>query len=151
MTTRSGAPYNSTQSQPTASIDPNLESLMRAMTEQLRQLADRFDQMEQRLETLEEHRQAPIELELTRPTPPIPRPHQREFTPEPDPRHCQPDFNDSEERALKSIRLDATSFDGNLDPKVYADWEGEMDHYFEWYDMSEERVQICQAQVSATS
>ena len=90
------------------------------------------------METLENHLTL-AEPELSRPTPLFHRPHQHEFTPEPHPRYHQLDFNESEERALRSIRLDAPSFDGSLDPKVYIDWEGEIDHYFEWYDMSKER------------
>ena len=46
---------------------------------------------------------------------------------------------DQDERALRNIRLEAPNFDGNLDPKIYIDWEGEMDQYFKWYDMTEER------------
>ena len=45
---------------------------------------------------------------------------------------------DREDRAYKNIRLEAPTFDGCLDPKVYIDWEGEVDQYFEWCDMSEE-------------
>ena len=30
-------------------------------------------------------------------------------------------------------------FDGDLDPKVYVDWERAMDQFFEWYEMIEER------------
>ncbi|KAK8923695.1 hypothetical protein KSP39_PZI019139 [Platanthera zijinensis] len=39
----------------------------------------------------------------------------------------------------RRIRLDAPSFDGRLDPKAFSDWLLDMDHYFEWYDMSDER------------
>ena len=35
--------------------------------------------------------------------------------------------------------MEAPTFDGILDPKIYIDWEGEMDQYFDWYEMSEER------------
>ena len=134
MTTRSGTPFKPTPTQPTVSMDPSLEIFMRTMTKQFRQLNNRFDQIEERMEILEHHPTL-AKPELPRPTPPIHRPHQCEFTPEPHPRHHQPDFNESKERALRSIRLDAPSFDGRLDPKVYIDWEGEMDHYFEWYEM----------------
>ena len=27
---------------------------------------------------------------------------------------------------------------GCLDPNEYLNWEADMNHYFEWYDMSEE-------------
>ena len=39
---------------------------------------------------------------------------------------------------MRNIRIEAPTFDGCLDPKVYIDWEGDMDQYFEWFDMSEE-------------
>ena len=51
----------------------------------------------------------------------------------------QHDSVDQYERVLRNIRLDAPIFDGNLDPKVYIDWEGDMDQYFDWYEMSEDR------------
>ena len=28
---------------------------------------------------------------------------------------------------------------GRLDPNEYLDWKADMNHYFEWYDMSEEK------------
>jgi len=46
---------------------------------------------------------------------------------------------DQDERAIKNIRLEAPTFDGSLDPKVYIDWEEDMDQYFEWYEMTKER------------
>ena len=46
---------------------------------------------------------------------------------------------DQDDRAMRSVKLEAPTFDGILDPKIYIDWEGEMDQYFDWYDMSEER------------
>jgi len=45
---------------------------------------------------------------------------------------------DQDERAIRNIRVEASTFDGSLEPKVYVDWVGDMDYYFEWYDMSEE-------------
>ena len=44
-----------------------------------------------------------------------------------------------DEQAVKSVKIEAPTFDGRIDPKPYSDWESDMDHYFEWYDMSEER------------
>ena len=58
---------------------------------------------------------------------------------EPNPRRPNQDLMDQDDRTLRNIRLEAPTFDGNLDPKVYTDWEGEMDQYFEWYDMTEKR------------
>ena len=65
-----------------------------------------------------------------------PRPYQ---TFEPNPRRPNQDQRDHDDQTLRNIRLDAPTFDGSLNPKVYLDWEGEMDQYFEWYDMTEER------------
>ncbi|KAK4477808.1 hypothetical protein RD792_017070 [Penstemon davidsonii] len=44
-----------------------------------------------------------------------------------------------EERVLKSVKVEAPSFDGQLNPKVFLDWLSDMDHFFAWYDMSEAR------------
>ncbi|KAK8951621.1 hypothetical protein KSP39_PZI004098 [Platanthera zijinensis] len=52
----------------------------------------------------------------------------------PDPRR-----GDHHHDITRRIRLDAPSFDGRLDPKAFSDWLLDMDHYFEWYDMSDER------------
>ena len=40
---------------------------------------------------------------------------------EPNPRRHNQDQTDHDERTLRSIRLEAPTFDGNLDPKVYID------------------------------
>ena len=40
---------------------------------------------------------------------------------------------------MKEIKVEAPSFDGQMDPTKFMDWLANMDHYFEWYDMSEER------------
>ncbi|KAL2513243.1 CCHC-type domain-containing protein [Abeliophyllum distichum] len=44
-----------------------------------------------------------------------------------------------EERVLKSIKVEAPSFEGQLNPKVFVDWLSDIDHYFQWYEMSEAR------------
>ena len=46
---------------------------------------------------------------------------------------------DLEERSIRSTQPFASTFDGSLDPKMYIDWESDLDQYFEWYEMSEER------------
>ena len=40
---------------------------------------------------------------------------------------------------IKGVKIEAPSFDGQLDPTKFLDWLADMDHYFEWYDMSKER------------
>ena len=37
------------------------------------------------------------------------------------------------------MRADPPNFEGSLDPRVYLDWEADMDRYFEWYDMPDQR------------
>eukprot|EP00268_Persea_americana_P009861 TRINITY_DN13956_c0_g3_i2.p2 TRINITY_DN13956_c0_g3~~TRINITY_DN13956_c0_g3_i2.p2 ORF type:complete len:164 (-),score=18.23 TRINITY_DN13956_c0_g3_i2:397-888(-) len=44
-----------------------------------------------------------------------------------------------EDWVLKSVKVEAPSFDGQIDPRAYSDWESDMDHYFEWYEMSDKR------------
>ena len=35
--------------------------------------------------------------------------------------------------------LEAPTFDGQLDPQVFLEWTIDMDHYFNWHNMSNER------------
>ncbi|CAB4278412.1 unnamed protein product [Prunus armeniaca] len=44
---------------------------------------------------------------------------------------------DLDERVMKSVKVDAPNFDGELNPKALLDWLATMDRYFEWHDMSE--------------
>ena len=46
---------------------------------------------------------------------------------------------DNDETNLKQIKLEAPTFDGQLDPQVFLDWISDMDHYFNWYNMFNER------------
>ena len=46
---------------------------------------------------------------------------------------------DVDAQYIKSVKVDAPSFDGRLDPQVYIDWQLVMDRYFRWHDMSESR------------
>ena len=49
------------------------------------------------------------------------------------------DGYDPEEKALRSIKVEAPNFDGQLNAKVCLDWILDMDHYFDWYELSEAR------------
>lgn len=40
---------------------------------------------------------------------------------------------------IKSVKLETTTFDDRMDPKVFLYWLSDMDQYFGWYDMLEER------------
>ncbi|CAB4290977.1 unnamed protein product [Prunus armeniaca] len=44
---------------------------------------------------------------------------------------------DPDERVMRSVKVDAPNFDGELNPKALLDWLATMDRYFEWHDMSE--------------
>ena len=128
---------------------------MKSMIEQMDHLDAKFDQFEERVGTLEESRLIPTESPSPRlpsvhpraqrqehtPDPVHRRPHQDydDHTPEPYPRRHHHDTFDQDDRALRNIHLDAPTFEGSLDPKVYIDWEADMDQYFDWYDMSKER------------
>jgi len=46
---------------------------------------------------------------------------------------------DVDAQYIKSVKVDAPSFDGRLDPQVYIDWQLAMNRYFRWHDMSELR------------
>ena len=37
------------------------------------------------------------------------------------------------------MKIKASSFKGQLDPTQFLDWLSNMDHYFEWYNMDDER------------
>ena len=49
------------------------------------------------------------------------------------------DYVNQAERATRNFRSEASTFDGDFDLNLYVDWEEEMDQFFEWYDMIEER------------
>ena len=46
---------------------------------------------------------------------------------------------DQDQRFLKSVKIDAPTFEGQLDPTKFLDWLAYMDRYFEWYEMNDER------------
>ena len=46
---------------------------------------------------------------------------------------------DPDECIMRSIKINAPSFNGTLEPQLFLDWIKEMDHYFKWYSMSEEQ------------
>jgi len=39
----------------------------------------------------------------------------------------------------QSVKVNAPSFDGCLDPHAYIDWQLTMNRYFRWHDMSESK------------
>ena len=103
---------------------------------------NRMNQFEARLDSLERTPRLAFEQEPETPVSPLIHPRrvqQHDPFRDPNPRRTNQDFIDQEERAFKSIKLEAPTFDGTLDTKVYLDWEKEMDQYFEWYEMIEGR------------
>jgi len=46
---------------------------------------------------------------------------------------------DTDAQYIKSIKVDAPSFDGRFDPQVYINWQLAMDRYFRWHNMFESR------------
>ncbi|KAK8964092.1 DNA helicase INO80 [Platanthera guangdongensis] len=51
------------------------------------------------------------------------------------PRH---ENTSAEDDLIRRLRIDAPSFDGPLDPKAFSNWIMDMDHFFDWYEMSDE-------------
>ncbi|GFZ14592.1 hypothetical protein Acr_24g0007820 [Actinidia rufa] len=49
-----------------------------------------------------------------------------------------PNFHRNELRDL-IINVEAPTFGGRLDPKAFTNWTREMDHFFEWYNLSDDR------------
>ena len=43
------------------------------------------------------------------------------------------------DRVLRNVRVDAPSFDGTLDPIKFLDWLSEIEDYFEWYGLEDDR------------
>ena len=46
---------------------------------------------------------------------------------------------DPADRVMRSVKVDALSFDGFLGPIVYVDWKADMNHFFAWYKMTDGR------------
>ena len=40
---------------------------------------------------------------------------------------------------MRSVKINAPTFDGVLNPSTFLDWLTDMDHYFDWYTMREDR------------
>ncbi|CAL8152978.1 unnamed protein product [Prunus armeniaca] len=47
------------------------------------------------------------------------------------------DEQDLDERVMRLVKVDASYFDGEINPKKLIDLLAYMDRYFEWHDMSE--------------
>ena len=51
-----------------------------------------------------------------------------------EPNQCQMNYD---AQTIRNTRFKAPTFDGDTDPKVYLDWEEEMDRYFDWVVVNE--------------
>jgi len=116
-------PYQPGQTQ------PDLEAMVRALTESMNKLSqdmnENFAQLRDRVQVLEEprHRNWTPDPDFNVPQP---HPHQEPRRPlyrDPEPNHRRPDPEpeDRDDRFIRNIKLDAPTFDGSLNPKVYSD------------------------------
>jgi len=46
---------------------------------------------------------------------------------------------DDNDEIVCRIKVDPSTFDDVHNPKVFSDWLADMDYYFDWYRISEER------------
>ena len=47
---------------------------------------------------------------------------------------------------MRNVRVEAPKFVDRLDLQEYLNWKTDMDHYFDWYDISKERkIKFAQA------
>jgi len=148
MCTRSGTSFHPPSPPPTEAMDQlraDIGALTQSMTQLSNQVTNRLDQIEAILGTSEEAARPRPEAG---PESPHPRRNlqqdsylEDEFGRDPDPfvdtHPRRPNLEDREERAIRSIKLDAPTFDESLDPRVYEDWELAMEQYFDWYSMSD--------------
>ena len=57
-----------------------------------------------------------------------------------------------EERLFRNIKLEAPTFDGCLDPRVFTQWIRDMDRFFTWYRVPEDRrVQFASLKLTGTA
>ena len=64
------------------------------------------------------------------------------------PRHPRnDDQNDFPGANFKNIKLEALTFDSQLDPQTFLDLISDIDHYFNWYDMWREKGSVCQNEI----
>ena len=132
MPTRSGRSYQFNEISESQAAIMNSEVLQKLEEVLSRLLTVEQNQVKLQLEV--DARLAEFEQNRDRPpTPPILNtPHHRNLQPFRNER-------DPDERIVRSIKINAPSFDGTLEPQLFLDWIKEMDRYFKWYSMSEER------------
>ena len=117
MTIRNGTQYHPRD------LTSEMDSALANITTLLENLTTRVDNVEQQLRYIRDR-------ETTD--------NVSDNGPRPEPRN--PKINDHNDFAgvnFKNIKLKAPTFDGQLNPQIFLDWISHMDHYFDWYDMSD--------------
>ncbi|XP_022880942.1 uncharacterized protein LOC111398247 [Olea europaea var. sylvestris] len=162
----------------TLAMDP---SHIEAITRQLAQLQNQLTAVQTEVATKREENRAltarlntldPTQytIEAENPNPSINRSHRR---PQGDRHHARHDRREGnqargreweyyrhgtlspprhEERLFRNIKLDAPTFDGCLDPSVFNQWVRDMDRFFTWYGVPEDRrVQFASLKLTGTA
>ena len=119
MTTRGGTTYNTMGSRPPSpnnDVEPNaILNAVTTLTEKIDTIVAHIDRLEQpNEEQRDEHRAF----------------HRGPQGPRFD-RDVVPYERDPDEKIMRSVRVDAPSYDGELNPAKFLDWMAKMDHYFE--------------------
>jgi len=129
MPTRSGRIFSAEEL--SAPMNPSLKDILNT-------LIARMDQMDQRLEEFRDQANANyrdlatwlerLEVNRRRTTE---ENESRNNSRSPKRERAQPNnTEDTNAQYIKSVKVDAPSFDGRLDPLAYIDWQLVMDHYF---------------------
>lgn len=62
------------------------------------------------------------------------------------------EYDDPDERVMRHIKVDAPTFEGQLDPWIFDKWIRDMDQFFGWYNLSENRrVRFAKMKLSGTA
>jgi hypothetical protein len=62
------------------------------------------------------------------------------------------DYDDPDERVMRHIKVEAPTFEGQLDPWIFDRWIRDMDQFFDWYNLSEnKRIKFAKMKLSGTA
>ena len=136
MPTRSGHPYLLGES---SNLNPDtMETQFTQITTTLANLAAQLEAMQ--VAHTESHNELRGRLEILEEecdtSPERGRGHHNRHN---GPHNNRRDSPDPDDRFLKSIKVDVSTFDGRLDPQTFLDWIQSMDKYFQWYPLAEEK------------
>ena len=113
MPTKQGTSYNNM-----ANSDKNPPT---TLTQKMAELINLVKNMGDRLEVLEQGQPQRVQALI----PNEPEQHGRD--------------TNRDDRVLRNVRVDAPSFEGALDPIKFLDWLSEIEDYFEWYGLEDDR------------